>query len=300
MTQLSKPLWDILRCPTCAASLAPAERGAVCTGCQASYGSGVAALDLRLQRPKHVSADFVLESPLVPQGFEFRELAHRVPSEVDFSGVRVPYHLTPELLSYFPRGAAGSMMLDLGCGAGIHREICEHAGFEYVGLDYGEPGAMLFGDGHALPFADASFDAIISIAVLEHIRYPFIMAREAARVLKPGGVFLGTVAFLEPFHQNSFYHHTHLGTCNTLVYAGFELERIAPSREWDVLAAQSRMGLFPKMPRPLSAVIIGPLRALHRLWWWLGSFVNPKANETARVRDHTGAFAFVARKPRRA
>lgn len=298
MIVLSPKIWSILRCPACAASLAPVEAGASCMSCGTAYPRGAAALDLRLQRPKRVTAEFVLESPLVPPGLEFRELEKREPGEVDFSGVRVPYHLTPELMSYFPRGTLGTTMLDLGCGTGRHREICEHAGFEYVGLDYGEPGAMLFGDGHALPFADGSFDAIMSIAVLEHIRYPFIMAQEAARVLKPGGVFLGTVAFLEPFHQNSFYHHTHLGTCNTLVHAGFEIERIAPSREWDVLAAQSRMGLFPKMPRMLSAAIIGPLRALHRLWWWLGSFVNPKANEAARVRDHTGAFAFVVRKPR--
>jgi SAM-dependent methyltransferase len=38
-----------------------------------------------------------------------------------------------------------------------------------------------------LPFADASFDAIVSIAVFEHVANPQLTARELSRVLKPGG-----------------------------------------------------------------------------------------------------------------
>jgi SAM-dependent methyltransferase len=44
------------------------------------------------------------------------------------------------------------------------------------------------GDGAApLPFADASFDTIVSLAVFEHVANAEHTARELARVLKPGG-----------------------------------------------------------------------------------------------------------------
>lgn len=43
-------------------------------------------------------------------------------------------------------------------------------------------------DGHRLPFADGSFDAVCSNAVLEHVDDLPAFVSEAARVLRPGGV----------------------------------------------------------------------------------------------------------------
>ena len=42
-------------------------------------------------------------------------------------------------------------------------------------------------DAHALPFPDCSFDACISLQVLEHVRDPTEVISEIARVLRPGG-----------------------------------------------------------------------------------------------------------------
>jgi ubiquinone/menaquinone biosynthesis C-methylase UbiE/GT2 family glycosyltransferase/glycosyltransferase involved in cell wall biosynthesis len=57
------------------------------------------------------------------------------------------------------------------------------------------------GDGHALPFADGVFDAVLAINAFEHYRDPDKAVAEILRVLKPGGkVFIHT-AFLQPLHE---------------------------------------------------------------------------------------------------
>lgn len=51
-----------------------------------------------------------------------------------------------------------------------------------------------------LPFRDGCFDAIVTLAVLEHVREPWSVARELVRVLKPGGTLIADVPFLQPVH----------------------------------------------------------------------------------------------------
>ena len=74
-------------------------------------------------------------------------------------------------------------------------------------MDYAHSEADLLADAHAIPFADDSFDCIFSYAVLEHLHNPFVALSEVARVLRPGGWFIGTVSQGEPFHS-SYFHHT--------------------------------------------------------------------------------------------
>jgi SAM-dependent methyltransferase len=300
MKELSERTWEILSCSQCGAPLKRTATGAGCSRCDFKCGTtDSGSLDLRLQRGKRVAVEFELGGPPVPDGFEFKPLERRPQAEVDFSGTRVPWHLTPELLSHFPRAhSPRSVALDLGCGSGLHREVCERAGFHWVGLDYGAAEAPIIGDGHALPFASQSFAFVLSIAVLEHIQNPFVLAKEVFRVLEPGGVYIGTVAFLEPFHGNSFYHHTHLGTYNTLNSAGFHIARVGPSPNWSGLRAQATMGgLFPRLPSAVGVSLVWPLEQLHKLWWLAGRRLSANAAEVTRLLTNTGAFEFIAHRP---
>jgi SAM-dependent methyltransferase len=253
---------------------------------------------LRLKKNRKYDLEFELGNPSLPvDNSKFHPLKLNPDPELDLSGLRVPRHLTKEILSYFPKAKSpNSLMLDLGCGGGIHKDVCEAAGFEWVGLDYEASGAPILGDAHSLPFMDDSFEFILCVTVLQYVRYPFVMMREAYRALKPGGKFIGTVAFLEPSHGTSFYHHSHLGAFNSLQYGGFTVEQIAPSEKWSVLMALASMGLFHGLPRALSQAIIFPLQLVHKLWWQFAGLITGRNLNELRIRHFTGSFTFIATK----
>jgi len=57
-------------------------------------------------------------------------------------------------------------------------------------------------DIHHLPFKDNSIDAVMSVAVLEHVREPAVVLKELHRVLKPGGRVFSVIPFMQPFHAS--------------------------------------------------------------------------------------------------
>lgn len=100
--------------------------------------------------------------------------------------------------------------LVLDCGCGRRPEYFPNVvNYEIVDYDTTD----IIGVGERLPFKDNSFDAVISIAVLEHVRDPFICAQEISRVLKPDGELYCSVPFLQPYHgyPHHYFNSTHQG-----------------------------------------------------------------------------------------
>ena len=62
--------------------------------------------------------------------------------------------------------------------------------------------ADVIGDAAYMPFADSSFDLIINIAVMEHVRFPNEIAAECYRVLKSGGEIYCGVPFFQMYHPD--------------------------------------------------------------------------------------------------
>jgi SAM-dependent methyltransferase len=83
-------------------------------------------------------------------------------------------------------------------------------------------------DAHFLPFRNETFDTVYSAALTEHIADPQLMMSEVYRVLKPSGFYLGNGSFLEPWHDDSYYHQSPLGAYRSLCRSGFEVRNVWP------------------------------------------------------------------------
>lgn len=100
--------------------------------------------------------------------------------------------------------------LILDCGAGS-RPIYHDNVVNYEIARY--PSTDVLGVAEQLPFKDDSFDAVFSYAVLEHVKRPFMAAKEISRVLKPDGTLRVIVPFLQPLHgyPSHYFNMTQFG-----------------------------------------------------------------------------------------
>jgi SAM-dependent methyltransferase len=217
----------------------------------------------------------------------------------EFRGV-VPLHLTRNQISYIPQARQqGEIALDLGCGDGIHSSVLRELGYVYYGVDFANTAADDLVDAHSLPYHDNLFDLVFSIAVLEHLTQPLKALDEIHRVLKPSKYFIGTVAFLEPFHDNSFFHFSHLGLWAALQSTGFSVEVILCIKGWHVFRAQLEMGFGSHMPRLITSLFAQPFAWALKSYAFLGRRLA--RNKFRHKRDlslarHAGGFFFVAQK----
>jgi SAM-dependent methyltransferase len=118
-------------------------------------------------------------------------------------------------------------VVDIGCGYGRNKQLVESLGGEWVGVEPFEGGAhTVVADAEDLPFENDSFDVVIMDAVLEHIPNVGLAFSEVARVLRPGGVFVGYSAFMECFHEISYSHLSFKGLEYYAKINGMKLEKI--------------------------------------------------------------------------
>jgi SAM-dependent methyltransferase len=97
----------------------------------------------------------------------------------------------------------GGRALDIGCGDGRAGKLLQCLGMDYTGLDVSDSAvelclreklhALRHDMAEPLPFEDCCFDLVTVFEVLEHLFLPHAAFGEIVRVLKPGGVVVGSV-----------------------------------------------------------------------------------------------------------
>lgn len=311
---LDERVREVLACPHCHGELAFRDAGHECQSCERRYAeTGSGQLDLRLTDEKLHRTETVL-SPGYDRpsyaGFDHSVFGRLDPADGELVDVALPERVTRELVSQFPRPESDdALVLDLGCGTGVHRGICERLGYTWVGIDIDSDGATILADGHALPFQDDSFKFAIAIAgLLNEVAYPFVVAEEIHRVLEPDATLIGSVAFLEEWYYrgHNFYNYSPSGLYALLDSSGFTVERIAPydietgvpSIGWEGPVPQARQ-LFPDLPESVSRAIVAPLYLLHRGFYRVKAHYSPEAAaeiELRRALRLAGQLCFIATK----
>jgi SAM-dependent methyltransferase len=188
----------------------------------------------------------------------------------------------------------GDLVLDVGAGFGRHCFEVARRGGRVVALDYAadevlgtratlggmvEAGeialdryvGVLRGDGTMLPFADDTFDIVITSEVLEHIQNDVGAIAEMVRVLKPGGRFAGTVPTWFPEKLNWMlsdeYHAPKSVGGHVRIYTETELKAKLRSAG---LAVTGRHHAH----------------ALHSPYWWLKCAVGPRREDNVAVNAY--------------
>jgi SAM-dependent methyltransferase len=188
----------------------------------------------------------------------------------------------------------GQRVLDFGCGSGYgSAEIAETAA-RVVGVDVSDD-AIVYAREHfvrdnlafqcidpegALPFADGSFDTVLSFQVIEHVPDPARYLSEIRRVLVPGGRLVlatpdrSTRLFPGQRPWNRWHLHEYGGAeLDTLLARFFSpVEVLGMTATKDLLAVELRRArrlkwltlpfTLPGMPESWR---IAALEALHRL-----------------------------------
>ena len=209
----------------------------------------------------------------------------------------------------------GDLVLDAGAGFGRHAFALARAGANVVALDYADDEVVatratfaamvdageieperyvgaLRGDATRLPFADATFDRVITSEVLEHIQGDVDALAEFTRVLKPGGTFAATVPTEWPEKVNwrlsDEYHAPKSVGGHVRIYSATELKAKLRSAGLDVSGSHHA-------------------HALHSPYWWLKCAVGPRRDgqqggerlpQGARVGDRRAAPGDARRRAR--
>jgi SAM-dependent methyltransferase len=158
----------------------------------------------------------------------YARLQQRLPKRLHQYILHFEASIEDAVIAFSRSLAPKSRVLDAGAGEGkytrwfsSHRYVALDLGIGDTAWDYGSLDAI--GDLQRLPFRDGSFDAVVNIVTLEHVREPALVLSELYRTLMPAGRILLVVPHEWEEHQqpHDYYRYTRFGAEYLLQKAGF-------------------------------------------------------------------------------
>ena len=159
-----------------------------------------------------------------------------------------------------------------------------------IGTDvYASPFTQVVSDGHALPFADASFDGVLIQAVLEHVLEPVRVVAEIHRVLKPDGLVYAETPFMQQVHEAAYDFTRFTLSGHRWLFRRFEEIEAGPTATsgaallWAITFFLRSLGASPRLRTALTAPFFW-VRVLER-------FATP-----GPAQDAASGFYFIGRR----
>lgn len=170
---------------------------------------------------------------------------------------------------------------------------------DYVRLDVtAGPNVDVVGRAEALPFPNASFDAIISTQVFEHVENPEQAAQEVGRVLKNNGTLLITIPQWNELHEepHDYWRYTRYGLQSLFERHGFKLISMEQRGGYFSMRAQLGMRFYIDKYRLHRHPLLGRIASkVFSVWGKLAVWRDNHDKSTAN-RKHTIGWCAVFQK----
>ncbi|HWB18683.1 MAG TPA: class I SAM-dependent methyltransferase, partial [Phycisphaerales bacterium] len=190
------------------------------------WGFAWNAADLDDVRARHAGSGLLWNVRLHGADLGFAKYAERPAMHwKSYEEVAVYKQRADHLVKLAANAARGGHVLDLGCGDGLFTHLFAMAGLDATGVDVEAAGIeqakekcaartypkraprFVHSSGGRLAFADAEFDAVVMLDVIEHLPNPVAVLREVRRVVKAdGAAVISTPAWQYGGWSDAVYH----------------------------------------------------------------------------------------------
>ena len=216
---------------------------------------------------------------------------------------------------YFRGASGGDLAIDYGAGDRPSEQMLRTKFRGYLAADHvdtcssygdGRPPDILL-NGGILPLADASVDCVVLTEVLEHIYDPHPVLADLKRVLKPGGIILGSVPFAIQHHDEPHDYHRYTYHCLKKMFEQADLQ----IQELDYIGDMVAVGLnvfvgilevFPrsldKMRVPILGTVVRTLIRLPLFVYYYARKAGLDPGKLAYFRRYPLGFTFSCARPR--
>jgi SAM-dependent methyltransferase len=154
---------------------------------------------------------------------------------------------------------------------------------------YDSPVTQFIADAHQIPLADASVDAVVVQAVLEHVLEPRRVVEEIHRVLRDDGIVYAETPFLQQVHAGPYDFNRYTSSGHRYLF-----------RSFDEIAAGPVAGPGTQLLWSIDHLVRGLMRSelpgklARALFFWLR--LLDRLVPTAFAMDDAGAYYFLGRR----